>query len=66
MLNIDCFIVSWLDKGPLYSSLLARAEEERHWLSYSIGPSNWNGPTPTAGMLPKELQPFAYDMVKSE
>ena len=43
--------------------LLERAQQERRWLSYSIGPSNWNGPTLTSGMLPKELQPFSYDMM---
>ena len=46
--------------GPVFSELLARAAEGRRWLSYSIGASNWNGPTIPGGALPKELQPFQF------
>ena len=46
--------------GPLFADLLARASVGRRWLSYSVGKSNWNGPTTSGGVLPKELLPFVF------
>ncbi len=46
--------------GPVFSELLARAAQGRRWLSYSIGKSNWNGPTLSGGVLPGPLRPFEF------
>ena len=46
--------------GPLFTELLSRASVGRRWLSYSIGKSNWNGPTTSGGVMPTELRPFEF------
>ena len=57
-----------LDLGAAHASparaeggeFLARATQGRRWLSYSIGKSNWNGPTLSGGILPEPLRPYEY------